>query len=98
MKREEVLDALRAGEFDGISHTYEPYSGYGEKIAIKRWIEIVSSTYYLPELIAPEGCLTKKRPDKAQREDIRLGWNVAKELGRLDGAMRGHKKSNGAGA
>ena len=30
MKREEVLDALRAGEFDGISHTYEPYSGYGK--------------------------------------------------------------------
>lgn len=50
----------------------------------KEGIEIVSSTHYLPELIAPEGCLTKKRPDKAQREDIRLGWNVAKELGRLD--------------
>ena len=30
MKREEVLDALRAGEFDGISHSYEPYSGYGK--------------------------------------------------------------------
>ena len=30
MKREEVLDALRAGEFDGISHAYEPYSGYGK--------------------------------------------------------------------
>lgn len=30
MKREEVLDALRAGEFDGLSHTYEPYSGYGK--------------------------------------------------------------------
>lgn len=50
----------------------------------KEGIEIVSSTHYLPELIAPEGCLTNKRPDKAQREDIRLGWNIAKELGRLD--------------
>ncbi|CQR46614.1 hypothetical protein BN1058_00883 [Paraliobacillus sp. PM-2] len=29
MKREEVLTALKAGEFDGISHTYQPYSGYG---------------------------------------------------------------------
>lgn len=47
-------------------------------------IEIVSSTHYLPELIAPEGCLTKKRPDKGQDKDIRLGWKVAKELGRLD--------------
>jgi len=50
----------------------------------KEGIEIVSSTEYLPELIAPKGCLTKKRPDKGQEEDIRLGWNVAKELGRLD--------------
>lgn len=30
MKREEVLTALSAGEFDGISHTYQPYSGYGK--------------------------------------------------------------------
>ncbi|NTW72588.1 MAG: hypothetical protein HGA49_10170 [Eubacteriaceae bacterium] len=30
MKRDEVLDALRVGEFDGISHSYEPYSGYGK--------------------------------------------------------------------
>ncbi|MBH0160458.1 hypothetical protein [Fictibacillus sp. 26RED30] len=30
MKREEVLAALEAGEFDGISHTYQPYSGYGK--------------------------------------------------------------------
>ena len=30
MNREEVLDALKAGDFDGIRHTYEPYSGYGK--------------------------------------------------------------------
>ncbi|MCP1122876.1 hypothetical protein NKR74_05920 [Bacillus sp. 3103sda1] len=30
MKREEVLAALEAGEFDGISHKYQPYSGYGK--------------------------------------------------------------------
>jgi UDP-2,3-diacylglucosamine hydrolase len=50
----------------------------------KDGIEIVSSTSYLPELLAPEGCLTKKRPDNEQEEDIRIGWDVAKELGRLD--------------
>jgi UDP-2,3-diacylglucosamine hydrolase len=47
-------------------------------------IEIVSSTRYLPELLAPKGCITKKRPDKEQEQDIRIGWEVAKELGRLD--------------
>ena len=30
MKRDEVLKALRAGNFDDISHSYEPYKGYGK--------------------------------------------------------------------
>jgi UDP-2,3-diacylglucosamine hydrolase len=51
---------------------------------LKNGIEIVSSTQYLPELLAIKGYLTKKRPDKEQEEDIRIGWQVAKELGRLD--------------
>lgn len=50
----------------------------------KEDIEIVSSTYYLPELLAPTGCFTRKRPGKAEKEDIDFGWKVAKELGRLD--------------
>lgn len=47
-------------------------------------IEIVSATYYLPELVTPLGCLTKKEPNRAEKEDIMLGWKIAKELGRLD--------------
>ncbi|MFH1293067.1 MAG: UDP-2,3-diacylglucosamine diphosphatase LpxI [Pseudomonadota bacterium] len=47
-------------------------------------IEIVSSTTHLPELIAPPGCLTRRRPSKSEKEDIYFGWEVAKELGRLD--------------
>jgi DUF1009 family protein len=47
-------------------------------------IEIVSSTLCVPELLAPEGCLTRRRPTKGEREDIRFGWRIAKELGRLD--------------
>ncbi|MBW1863582.1 MAG: UDP-2,3-diacylglucosamine diphosphatase LpxI [Deltaproteobacteria bacterium] len=50
----------------------------------KEGIEIVSSTSYLPELLAPPGCLTKRKPNKSEREDIHFGWKVAKELGRLD--------------
>lgn len=50
----------------------------------KEGIEIISSTSYLPELLAPEGCLTRKKPSRADREDIKFGWGVAKELGRLD--------------
>ena len=47
-------------------------------------IEIVSSTQYLPELVAPQGCLTKRKPNKSEREDIDFGFHAAKELGRLD--------------
>ncbi len=50
----------------------------------KEGIEIISSIYYLPELVAPEGCLTKRRPTKQEKEDIRFGWNMAKEIGKLD--------------
>ncbi len=47
-------------------------------------IEIVSSTIYLPDLLAPEGCLTKRKPGKDEKRDMEIGWKVAKELGRLD--------------
>ncbi|MGD9160173.1 MAG: UDP-2,3-diacylglucosamine diphosphatase LpxI [Desulfobacteraceae bacterium] len=47
-------------------------------------IEIVSSTIYLQDLLATEGCLTKRRPDKDEKKDIEIGWKAAKELGRLD--------------
>lgn len=50
----------------------------------KEGVEIISSIRFLPELIAPEGCLTVRKPNKAEREDVDFGWKVAKELGRLD--------------
>ena len=51
---------------------------------VKEGIEIVSSTLYLPELLAPPGCLTRRRPNKDEKADIDFGWRAAKELGRLD--------------
>jgi DUF1009 family protein len=50
----------------------------------KEGITVVNSTSYLPELLAPSGCLTKRKPSKEEIEDIEFGWKVAKELGRLD--------------
>ena len=47
-------------------------------------IEIVSSTLYLPDLVASPGCLTRRKPSRAEREDVGFGWQVSKELGRLD--------------
>jgi hypothetical protein len=50
----------------------------------KEGLEVIPSTHFLPELIAPAGVLTRRRPDKSETSDIRFGWRMAKELGRLD--------------
>ena len=47
-------------------------------------ITVVGSTTYLPELLAPSGCLTKRSPSREEMEDIEFGWMAAKELGHLD--------------
>jgi len=47
-------------------------------------IMIRSSTFLLPDLVAEEGCWTKRRPTRAEKADIEIGWHIAKEIGRLD--------------
>jgi DUF1009 family protein len=47
-------------------------------------IHIVSSAEHLPELLAPRGNLTRRKPNSSEREDVEFGWTIAKELGRLD--------------
>ena len=50
----------------------------------KEGIEVISATSFLPDLLASPGCMTKRKPSKKEEEDIRFGWQMAKELGRLD--------------
>jgi DUF1009 family protein len=57
--------------------------GVADELA-REGIEIISSTQYLPELLAPPGCLTRRKPTKSEREDMDFGFRMAKELGRLD--------------
>jgi len=47
-------------------------------------ILIQPSTIFLPELLAPEGSLTRRKPNRRERVDIVFGWTLAKEIGRLD--------------
>jgi DUF1009 family protein len=47
-------------------------------------IEIISASVFLPELTAPAGYLTKRRPDTEEEQDVEFGWNMAKSIGRLD--------------
>ncbi|MDD9304921.1 MAG: UDP-2,3-diacylglucosamine diphosphatase LpxI [Desulfobacter sp.] len=50
----------------------------------KEGIQLMPSTFLLPELISPKGCWTKKKPDRGEKKDIFQGWQLAKAVGKLD--------------
>jgi hypothetical protein len=47
-------------------------------------ITVRESTLYLDNLVAGSGVLSKRKPSKDERRDIEFGWQMAKEVGRLD--------------
>jgi hypothetical protein len=47
-------------------------------------IIIQPSTIFLPDLLAPEGILTRRKPNRREQSDIAFGWALAKAIGRLD--------------
>ena len=47
-------------------------------------LTFASALDFCPELLVKEGVLTRREPTPAEREDIEFGWNLAKEMGRLD--------------
>ncbi len=50
----------------------------------KEGITIHPSTFLLPELLAKKGCWTRRKPTKSEMADVRFGWHIVKEIGRLD--------------
>lgn len=47
-------------------------------------IHFAPATDYAPELLVTSGNLTNRAPSSAQWKDIQFGWQLAKELGRVD--------------
>jgi len=47
-------------------------------------IHFESALKFCPELLVKHGFLTQRKPTSAQWNDIRFGWEMAKEMGRLD--------------
>ncbi|MFO0773120.1 MAG: UDP-2,3-diacylglucosamine diphosphatase LpxI [Nitrospiraceae bacterium] len=47
-------------------------------------IVIRESTFGLEGVLVPEGVLSRRAPTDKEWEDIRYGWEVAREIGRLD--------------
>jgi DUF1009 family protein len=43
-----------------------------------------SALDYCPELLVRAGVLTRRQPSAAEEKDIAFGWQLAKEMGRLD--------------
>ncbi len=50
----------------------------------KEGITIRPATFMVPELLAPPGCWTRRKPGRSEKADVELGWRLAKEIGRLD--------------
>jgi DUF1009 family protein len=50
----------------------------------KEGITIHASTFLLPELVAQKGCWTRRKPSRSEMADVRFGWRIVKEIGRLD--------------
>ncbi len=47
-------------------------------------MRFTSALDYCPELLVRDGVLTRRGPSAAEEADIHFGWQLAKEMGRLD--------------
>lgn len=72
-----LIAAMRTTHDDGILRAFADTME-------KEGIRIAASTFLLPELLAPKGVWTRRKPNRAEKKDIALGWTIAKEIGRLD--------------
>lgn len=51
---------------------------------LKEGIELIDSTYFIQDDLAPEGVLTKRKPNEAEAANIEYGLHIAREIARLD--------------
>lgn len=57
--------------------------GVADELA-KEGIELVDSTYFLQDSLAPNGLLTKREPTEVERGNIEYGLHIADQIARLD--------------
>ncbi len=50
----------------------------------KEGISLMDSSIYLTSFLPKPGVLTKRKPSEEEKEDIKFGYGIAKELARLD--------------
>ncbi|MBI4432221.1 MAG: LpxI family protein [Candidatus Omnitrophica bacterium] len=47
-------------------------------------IDVIDARSLLKDVLAPKGVLTQKAPSEGQWRDLRLGWKIAKGIGKMD--------------
>lgn len=57
--------------------------GVADEMA-KEGIELIDSTHFIKDQLAPAGILTKRKPADIELQNIEYGLHIADELGRLD--------------
>ena len=69
----------------GMRHTHDDaiMRAFADSLE-KEGIKIEPSTLLVPELLAPKGIWTRRKPSRAEKNDIALGFTIAREIGRLD--------------
>lgn len=69
----------------GMRHTHDDaiMRAFAESLE-KEGITVEPSTFLLPELLAEKGVWTRRQPSRTEKKDIRHGFAIAREIGRLD--------------
>jgi hypothetical protein len=47
-------------------------------------MQVVAPHVYSPELVVPEGLLTRRKPAERELEDVEFGWDLSRKLGAFD--------------
>jgi len=47
-------------------------------------VDLLDSTTFVKDIMPKKGILTKQKPTKAELDDIKFGFDIAKEMGRID--------------
>lgn len=47
-------------------------------------LKVVSALEFVPGLVSPSGFISRRKPAKGERDDIRFGWPLIKKIGALD--------------
>jgi DUF1009 family protein len=79
------LDDVALRVFAALGHTQDDVVLRAVAKALEdEGIRVRSSTWLLPELLAPEGAWTKRTPSAEEWADARFGFSIAKKIGALD--------------